>query len=140
MPPADADNYDKVKAVFLKTFTLVPEWYRQEFRNMRPGTDQSQVEFFKLLSLTFDRWLRASEVTSYDDLYDLVVLKHFKMTLPAAEQTNLSDFGIKKGSRAAGNYTLSHRGMGYWRREKRTMTLQRQCLRTGRQRWNDPTC
>ena len=66
---------------------------------MRPGTDQSQVEFFKLLSLTFDRWLRASEVTSYDDLYDLVVLKHFKMTLPAAEQTNLSDLGIKKGSR-----------------------------------------
>ena len=92
---------------------------------MRPGTDLSQVEFFKLLSLTIDRWLRDSEVTSYDDLYDLVVLKHFKMTLPAAEQTNLSDLGIKKGSRAAGNYTLSQRGMGYRRREERTMTLLR---------------
>ena len=103
MPPADADNYDKVKAAFLKTFTLVPEWYRQEFRNMRPGKDQSQIEFFKLLSLTFDKCLRAGEVTSYDDLYDLVVLEHFKMTLPAAERTNLSDLGIKKGSRAAGN-------------------------------------
>ena len=60
VPPADADNYDKVKAAFLKTFTLVPEWYRQEFRNMRPGTDLSQVEFFKLLSLTFDRCMASS--------------------------------------------------------------------------------
>ena len=92
---------------------------------MRPGTDLSQVEFFKLLSLTFDRRLRASEVTSYDDLYDLVILEYFKMTLPEAEQTNLSDLGIKKGSRAAGNYTLSQRGMGYRRREERTMTLLR---------------
>ena len=33
VPPADADNYDKVKAAVFKTFMLVPEWYLQEFRN-----------------------------------------------------------------------------------------------------------
>ena len=43
--------------------------------------DQSQGEIFKLLTLTFDRWLRESEAYNYDELYNLILLEQFKKTL-----------------------------------------------------------
>ena len=55
MATSDSDDYDKVKTAVLQTFALVPEWYHQEFRSMQAKKDQSQGEFFKLLTLTFDR-------------------------------------------------------------------------------------
>ena len=55
MATSDSDDYDKVKTAVLQTFALVPEWYRQEFHTMWTNKDQSQGEFFKLLTLTFDR-------------------------------------------------------------------------------------
>ena len=83
---------------------------------MRTGRGQSQVEFFKLLTLTFDRWLRASEAGEYKELYNLVLLEQFKMTLAEAVKAHVSDLGIKEGARAAevaDNYALSHKGIGY---------------------------
>ena len=40
-----SSDYDKVKELTLKTYELVPEAYRQKFRNCRNENDQTHVEF-----------------------------------------------------------------------------------------------
>ena len=40
-----SSNYDTVKELILKAYKLVPEAYRQKFRNCRKENDQTHVEF-----------------------------------------------------------------------------------------------
>ena len=40
-----SSDYDKVKELILKAYELVPEAYRQKFRNCRKENDQTHVEF-----------------------------------------------------------------------------------------------
>ena len=43
----DCTNYDTVKKIILQSFELVPEAYRQKFRNQRKSENQSFMEFVK---------------------------------------------------------------------------------------------
>ena len=40
-----SSDYDKVKELILKAYELVPEAYRQEFRDCRKEPNQTHVEF-----------------------------------------------------------------------------------------------
>ena len=40
-----SSDYDKVKELILKAYELVPEAYRQKFRNCRKENEQTHVEF-----------------------------------------------------------------------------------------------
>ena len=50
-----SSDYDKVKEVILKAYELVPEAYRQKFRNYRKENDQTHVEFARTKGQLFDR-------------------------------------------------------------------------------------
>ena len=50
-----SSNYDKVKEFILKAYELVPEAYRQKFRNCRKENDQTHVEFARTKEQLFDR-------------------------------------------------------------------------------------
>ena len=51
-----SSNYDKVKELILKAYELVPEAYRQKFRDCRKEPNQTHVEFTRTKEQLFDRW------------------------------------------------------------------------------------
>ena len=72
-------DYDKVKEVILKAYELVPEAYRQKFRNCRKENDQTHVEFARTKEQLFDRWCSSKKIGSdYPKLRQLCWLKSLK--------------------------------------------------------------
>ena len=57
-----SSNYDKVKELILKGYELVPEAYRQKFRNCRKEHDQNHVEFARTKEQLFDRFFQRKKV------------------------------------------------------------------------------
>ncbi len=75
-------NYEIVKATVLRAYELVPEAYRQRFRQSQKAANQTFVEFAREKSALFDKWCQASKVTQLDQLRELVLLEEFKNCLP----------------------------------------------------------
>ena len=59
-----SSDYDKVKELILKAYELVPEAYRQKFRNCRKENDQTHVEFARTKEQLFDRWCSSKKIGS----------------------------------------------------------------------------
>ncbi|KAK0131510.1 hypothetical protein N1851_033764 [Merluccius polli] len=59
LTPADRKVYDIVKQAVLKCYELIPEAYRQRFRDWRKGEEQTHTEVARELSSFFNRWLAA---------------------------------------------------------------------------------
>ena len=54
LPLDQSSDYDTVKNLILKAYELVPEAYRQKFRNCRKEHDQTHVEFARTKEQLFD--------------------------------------------------------------------------------------
>ncbi|XP_029975991.1 uncharacterized protein LOC115409133 [Salarias fasciatus] len=78
----DSLKYDKVKATVLRAYELVPEAYRQGFRQHKKATNQTFVEFAREKEQLYDRWLQASKVTDFASLRELNLLEEFKSCVP----------------------------------------------------------
>ena len=59
-----SSDYDKVKELILKADELVPEAYRQKFRNCRKGNDQTHIEFARTKEQLYDRWCSSKKIGS----------------------------------------------------------------------------
>ena len=59
-----SSDYDKVKELILKAYGLIPEAYRQKFRNCRKENDQTHVEFARTKEQLFDRWCSSKKIGS----------------------------------------------------------------------------
>ena len=57
-----ASDYDYVKELILKGYELVPEAYRQRFRNCQKESNQIYVEFARKKEQLFDRWCNSKKV------------------------------------------------------------------------------
>ncbi|CAI5687993.1 unnamed protein product [Oreochromis niloticus] len=55
-------KYDVLKESILRAYELVPEAYRQKFRNHKKSNGQTYVEFAREKAVLFDKWCTASEV------------------------------------------------------------------------------
>ena len=64
---------DSVKQLILKGYELVPEAYRQKFRNQEKGISETYVEFARTKEQLFDRWSSSQEIdNNYDRLRQLI--------------------------------------------------------------------
>ena len=62
-------HYETVKELILKGYELVPEAYRQKFRNCKKDYNQTQVEFARNKKQLFDRWCCSKKIDqNYDKL------------------------------------------------------------------------
>ena len=77
-----AKQYDVVKDSILHAYELVPEAYRQKFRNARRLEQRTFVEFAREKECLFDRWCTARNVQTREDLRQLVLFEDFKNCLP----------------------------------------------------------
>ncbi len=74
---AQCSDYGLVKEKILQAYELVPEAYRQKFRNLVKQSEQTHVEFPKEKENAFDWWLSSMKVDDYDNLIQLVLVEEF---------------------------------------------------------------
>ena len=108
----DGEDYAAVKAAILRTYELVPEAYRQRFRDIKPAKEQTYTGFARQQHDACMKWLRASNVTTYDQLVELIRLEQFKISMPKAIQTHLNDARVstvRDAAEMADHYVLVHK-------------------------------
>ncbi|XP_027141960.1 uncharacterized protein LOC113747241 [Larimichthys crocea] len=114
LPMEDSLNYDKVKASILRAYELVPEAYRQKFRNHRKPPAQTYVEFAREKGNLFDKWISACKSTDYESLRELVLLEEFKNCLPERIVVYLNEqkvLSLSAASILADEYVLTHKSV-----------------------------
>ena len=98
---ADGCSYSKIKSAVLKVYEFVPEVHRQRFRAWKRRSGQTHVEFVRDLTIHFKRWLAALDITTFDDLCELLILEQFKNTLPGRIATYIGEQKIASAAEAA---------------------------------------
>ena len=75
-------NYGVVRQAILKTYELVPEAYRQKFKNSTKQDSQTYIEFARQKEALFDWWCVAKTVEKdFNKLKQLVLVEEFKKCL-----------------------------------------------------------
>ena len=70
-----SSNYEHVKEVILQAYELVPEAYRQTFRNYFYYDSKTHVEFARKKENLFNRWCHSKEVgQDFEKLKQMVLL------------------------------------------------------------------
>ena len=108
-----SSDYDKVKELILKAYELVPEAFRQKFRNCRKENDQTHVEFARTKEQLFDRWCSSKKIGSdYPKLRQLMLVEEFKRCINSNVKSFLDEKEVEtldKAARLADDYTLTHK-------------------------------
>ena len=108
-----SSDYDKVKEVILKAYELVPEAYRQKFRNCRKEHEQTHVEFARTKEQLFDRWCSSKKIGSdYPKLRQLMLVEEFKRCINSDVKSFLDEKEVEtleKAAHLADDYTLTHK-------------------------------
>ena len=109
----DSSNYDKVKKSILKGYELVPEAYRQKFRNYKKFDSQTFVEFAREKEDLCDQWLRSKNIDkNFDNFRQLILIEEFKRCVHQDLKTHLDDKDVKTINQAAvlsDSYELCHK-------------------------------
>ena len=112
LPVEDSLSYDSVKAAILRAYELVPEAYRQKFRNHRKTPNQTHMEFAREKGILFDKWSNSCKVTDFSSLRELILLEEFKKCLPDRVVVYLNEQKVDRLSSAAvlaDEYALTHK-------------------------------
>ena len=108
-----SSDYEIVKARILQAYELVPEAYRQKFRNISKQIGQTHVEFAREKENLFDRWCMSKHVDNeFDNLKQLVLLEEFKRCVITDIRTHLDEQNVKDLENAAvmaDDYALTHK-------------------------------
>ena len=106
-------HYETVKELILKGYELVPEAYRQKFRNCKKDSNQTHVEFARNKEQLFDRWCCSKKIDqNYDKLRQLVLVEEFKRCIQSDVKTFLCEKQVetlKEAARLADDYYLKHK-------------------------------
>ena len=109
-----SSDYDKVKELILKAIKLVPEAYRQKFRNCRKENHQTHVEFARTKEQLFDRWCLSKKIGSYyPKLRQLMLVEELKRCINSDVKSFLDEKEVEtlaKAARSANDYTLTLKG------------------------------
>lgn len=86
---------------------------------MSRGVNVAHVEFARELSTAFNRWCMASEVTTFEELTDLIVLEQFKNSVPARIATYINEADTAaKAAELADDYVLTHKSFEFRKRDE----------------------
>ena len=108
-----SSDYDKVNELILKAYELVPEAYRQKFRNCRKENDRTHVELARTKEQLFDRWCSSKKIGSdYPKLRQLMLVEEFKRCINSDVKSLLDEKEVEtleKAACLAADYTLTHK-------------------------------
>ena len=113
LPISECVDYNSVKNAILKAYELVPEAYRQKFRNYREQESQTHVEFAHEKEVYFDRWCNSREVgTDFEKLRQVILIEEFKRCVRDDIKTYLDEQKVENLAKAAtyaDDYALTHK-------------------------------
>ena len=112
MSVEDSSDYDKVKTAILKSYELVPEAYRQKFRDYKKYESQTYVEFAREKENLFEQWTRSKQIENFDQFKQLILIEEFKRCVHQDLKTHLDDKDAKTLNEVAilsDSYALSHK-------------------------------
>ena len=108
-----SSQYDLVKKAILKAYELVPEAYRQNFRNYKKVDKQTYTEFAREKEALLDRWCASKEVVNdFEKLRQLVLVEEFKACVPTSIKTYIDEqkaTTLHQAAVLADDYSLTHR-------------------------------
>ena len=106
-------HYETVKELILKCYELVPEAYRQKFRNCKKDSNHTHVEFARNKEQLFDRWCCSKKIDkNYDKLRQLMFAEDFKRCIQSDVKTFLDEKQVEtleEAARLADDYYLTHK-------------------------------
>ena len=113
LPVQTSARYDEVRKAILKAYELVPEAYRQRFRNARKQDGQTYVEFARDKEALLDRWCTAKQVDNdFHKLRQLLLVEEFKKCLESDVKMYLDEQKVASLHQAAvlaDDYSLTHK-------------------------------
>ncbi|XP_069170124.1 trichoplein keratin filament-binding protein-like [Procambarus clarkii] len=121
----DSSDYDAVKKVVLMAYQLVPEAYRQKFRNLKKTSEHTFTEFANIKERLFQEWCASRKVKTKEQLEQRILLEDFKDCLSGDLKTYLEEQQVETLSAAATmaeEYILTQRSSTSW---DRSSTRQR---------------
>ena len=108
-----SSSYDTVKELILKAYELVPEAYRQKFRNCKKENEQTYVEFARTKEQLFDRWCSSKKIGSnHEKLRQLMLVEEFKRCINSDIKSFLDEKQVETleaAARLADDYALTHK-------------------------------
>ena len=108
-----SSNYEHVKEAILKAYELVPEAYRQKFRNYLKFDSKTHVEFAREKENLFNRWCHSKEIgQDFKKLKQMVLLEEFKDKVRPDIRSHLDEQKVEKLEKAAimaDDYALTHK-------------------------------
>ena len=108
-----SSNYEHVKEAILKAYELVPEAYRQKFRNYLKYDSKTHVEFAREKENLFNRWCHSKEIgQDFKKLKQMVLLKEFKDKVRPDIRSHLDEQKVEELEKAAimaDDYALTHK-------------------------------
>ncbi|XP_074648994.1 uncharacterized protein LOC141904313 [Tubulanus polymorphus] len=128
LSPEDSANYETVKQSILRAYELVPEAYRQKFRNRKKDENETYVGFAREKEVLFDRWCDSKSVNrDYESLRQVILLEEFKRCIFPSLHTYLDERKIDNLSEAAKSsdeYSLIHKVNKNQQFKAKVQTLQ----------------
>ena len=113
LPASEIGDYQNVKKTILLKYSLVPEAYRQKYRELKKKDNETYAGFAYESELLFDRWCTSVEVgTDFDKMRPLILVEQFRNSVSSdisvylneKEVSNLRDAGVK-----ADEFALIHK-------------------------------
>ena len=107
-----SSDFEHVKKEILKAYELVPEAYRQKFRNCKKTDEQTYVEFARDKDILFNRWCGSKDVKTFDQLKELILVEEFKRCVHPDIRTHLDEQHVEtlaEASTKADDYSLTHK-------------------------------
>ena len=108
-----SSNYEHVKEAILKAYELVPEAYRQKFRNYLKYDSKTHVEFAREKENLFNRCCHSKEVgQNFEKLKQMVLPEEFKDKVRPDIRSHLDEQKVEELEKAAvmaDDYALTHK-------------------------------
>ena len=106
-------NYDTVKELILNGYELVPEAYRQKFRNFEKTDHKTYVQFAQVKEQLFDRWCLSEKINKqYKNLRELILIEEFKRCINPDVRTFINEQKPDRfiaAARLADDFALTHK-------------------------------
>lgn len=112
----ESSCYEVLKEKILKTYEMVPEAYRQQFRQLRKADNQTYVELAHRKATLFDRWCKAKSATNFEALRELMLIEELKRRLPESVRSYVEDrdpTDYRSWATLADEYAISHKAQNY---------------------------
>ncbi|XP_066964303.1 LOW QUALITY PROTEIN: uncharacterized protein [Macrobrachium rosenbergii] len=114
-------NYETVKEIILKAYKQVPEAYRLKFRHFRKNSSMTFMEFARCKQQYFNEWCNSMEVSTLEDLKELILTEDFKNNIPAEMKLYIEECQVNKFTRIAelaDEFALTHQFSKEWQEKK----------------------